>query len=71
MVYFVLIWSIFRPFGIFYLFGMLYQEKSGTPGTEPQRLPTLWVFSGASIQDAKVAEVFFSVQVFKMPKLQK
>jgi hypothetical protein len=45
LVYFINIWSIFRPFGIFYghlvyfppfwyiftRFGMLYQEKSGNP----------------------------------------
>jgi hypothetical protein len=45
LVYFTAIWSILRPFGLFYgrlvyftaiwctfsIFGMLYQEKSGKP----------------------------------------
>jgi hypothetical protein len=53
-VYFMTIWSIvgplgifFRPFVIFYghlayfsRFGMLYEEKSGNPGTHVLRLPT-------------------------------
>jgi hypothetical protein len=40
LVYFMAIWSIFRPFGIFYgtlvyfsHFGMLPQEKSGNPAS--------------------------------------
>jgi hypothetical protein len=47
LVYFIKIWSILKPFGIFYgrlvysvviwyvhdsCFGILYQEKSGNPG---------------------------------------
>jgi hypothetical protein len=39
------IWSILRPFGIYFMvilyilsrFGMLYQEKSGNPGSESLR----------------------------------
>jgi hypothetical protein len=35
LVYFVTIWSILRPFGIFFpRFGILHQEKSGNPGRE-------------------------------------
>jgi hypothetical protein len=44
LVYFINILSILRPFGIFYVrlnilwyFGMLYQEKSGNPGSEKLR----------------------------------
>jgi hypothetical protein len=45
LVNFTAIWHILRPFGIFYLllvhftrFGMLYQEKSGNPGSKSTRL---------------------------------
>jgi hypothetical protein len=29
------LWYILWPFGIFYRFGTLYQEKSGNPDTDP------------------------------------
>jgi hypothetical protein len=42
LVYFMAIWYIVEflwyilwPFGIFYRFGTLYQEKSGNPDTDP------------------------------------
>jgi hypothetical protein len=38
LVYYTSIWHILWPFGmfgIFFRFGMLYQEKSGNPGTHP------------------------------------
>jgi hypothetical protein len=32
LVYFMAIWYILWPFGIFKIFGMLFQLKSGNPG---------------------------------------
>jgi hypothetical protein len=34
LVYFIAIWYILWPFGIFSRFGMMYKEKSCNPGTE-------------------------------------
>jgi hypothetical protein len=43
LVYFMVIWNIFRPFGnvvliwyIFHRFGIVCQEKSGNPGPNVQ-----------------------------------
>jgi hypothetical protein len=38
LVYFVAVWHISKLFGIFFSFGMLYQEKSGNPASF-ERIP--------------------------------
>jgi hypothetical protein len=45
LVHFVFIWYILCSFGTFFGFGIMYQEKSGSPGRTVTQHPWLFILS--------------------------
>jgi hypothetical protein len=58
------IWYILWPFGIFFRFGMMYQEKSGNPASQNKRVvsrkPSYLSYQNCVAQTSRLEQLFLA-----------